>query len=348
MEFNRQEGGVARAAAGAARSTPAWASSASPRSSRARPRTTTPTCSSRSSTAIGDLAGRTLRRRRPRPTSRCASSPITCARTTFLIADGVIPSNEWRGYVLRKIMRRAMRHGKRLGLRDPFLHRLVDVVVAEMGEAYPELRGEPRRGRQRGQGRRGTVRRGADRRTPAASRSCSIAPRRRPTRRVPGDEVFRLYDSLGVPVDFIEDLASERQLAARSRGLRARDGRPARAGPGRQHASSRRRRPAFTFASDAARDGARADAGSLRRLRRRPRSTMRRSSRSSTRRARRSTTLAAGAQRLRRHRSHAVLPRSRRPGVRHRHAVRRTPARPTVRRRRARRRRAGRARIASR
>src|SRR5436190_13960439 len=60
--------------------------------------------------------------------------------TTFLIADGVIPSNEWRGYVLRKIMRRAMRHGKRLGLSDPFLHRLVDVLAGEFGEAYPELK----------------------------------------------------------------------------------------------------------------------------------------------------------------------------------------------------------------
>ena len=60
--------------------------------------------------------------------------------TTFLIGDGVIPSNEWRGYVLRKIMRRAMRHGKHLGLTEPFLHSLVGVLVREMGEAYPELR----------------------------------------------------------------------------------------------------------------------------------------------------------------------------------------------------------------
>src|ERR1700730_15166886 len=60
--------------------------------------------------------------------------------TTFLIADGVNPSNEWRGYVLRKIMRRAMRHGKHLGLTDPFLHQLVDTLGREMGDAYPELR----------------------------------------------------------------------------------------------------------------------------------------------------------------------------------------------------------------
>src|SRR6266852_5958299 len=60
--------------------------------------------------------------------------------TTFLIGDGVMPSNEWRGYVLRKIMRRAMRHGKHLGMTEPFLHRLVAVLDREMGEAYPELR----------------------------------------------------------------------------------------------------------------------------------------------------------------------------------------------------------------
>ena len=60
--------------------------------------------------------------------------------TTFLIGDGVIPSNEWRGYVLRKIMRRAMRHGKHLGLTEPFMHKLVAVLDAEMGDAYPGIR----------------------------------------------------------------------------------------------------------------------------------------------------------------------------------------------------------------
>jgi alanyl-tRNA synthetase len=59
--------------------------------------------------------------------------------TTFLIGDGVTPSNEWRGYVLRRIMRRAMRHGRRLGLTEPFLYRTVDWVVQLMGRAYPEI-----------------------------------------------------------------------------------------------------------------------------------------------------------------------------------------------------------------
>src|SRR6266850_3254797 len=65
--------------------------------------------------------------------------------TTFLITDGVTPSNEWRGYVLRRIMRRAMLHGRFLGLTEPFLHRSVEWVAALMSEAYPELERERRR-----------------------------------------------------------------------------------------------------------------------------------------------------------------------------------------------------------
>jgi alanyl-tRNA synthetase len=131
---------------------------------------------------------------------------------TFLIADGVLPSNEWRGYVLRKIMRRAMRHGKKLGLAEPFLHDLVRVVTSEMGAAYPEL----------------VTHRDAVARTVLAEEqrfdsvltaglpkledliADTIAAR---STVLSGDAVFHLYDSLGVPFDFAEDLASQRGLA---------------------------------------------------------------------------------------------------------------------------------------
>ena len=136
---------------------------------------------------------------------------------TFLIADGVVPSNEWRGYVLRKIMRRAMRHGKKLGFSEPVLHDLVDVVVTEMSDAYPEL----------GQNHDAIVRvvrseeerfdavltAGLPRLEEALDRAAAAgAP-------VPGEEAFRLYDSLGVPLDFMEDLASQRQLAIDREGF---------------------------------------------------------------------------------------------------------------------------------
>jgi alanyl-tRNA synthetase len=137
---------------------------------------------------------------------------------TFLIGDGVLPSNEWRGYVLRKIMRRAMRHGKKLGFTEPVLHELVDTVIAEMGGAYPELQTN-RDAIVR------TVRAEEERfdvvltsglpkledlldRTIAAGKSV-----------VPGEDVFRLYDSLGVPLDFAEDLASQRGLSIDQQGL---------------------------------------------------------------------------------------------------------------------------------
>jgi alanyl-tRNA synthetase len=130
---------------------------------------------------------------------------------TFLIADGVVPSNEWRGYVLRKIMRRAMRHGKKLGFSEPFLHALVPVLVREMGEAYPELiSGQDQIVR--------TVRSEEERfdavLTAGLPRLEEALDRAETTgRMVSGEEAFRLYDSLGVPLDFMEDLAGQRQLA---------------------------------------------------------------------------------------------------------------------------------------
>jgi alanyl-tRNA synthetase len=136
---------------------------------------------------------------------------------TFLIADGVQPSNEWRGYVLRKIMRRAMRHGKKLGFTAPRLHGLVDVVIAEMGSAYPELSaGRDMIVR--------TVRAEEDRfdavLTAGLPRLEDLIDRTvaagRPV--LDGAEVFRLYDSLGVPMDFAEDLAGQRGLTVDRQG----------------------------------------------------------------------------------------------------------------------------------
>ncbi len=127
--------------------------------------------------------------------------------TTFLIADGVIPSNEWRGYVLRKIMRRAMRHGKHLGFTEPFMHGLVRVLDREMGDAYPEVR----RNREMIEKtilaeehrfetvlREGLPRLEAELAKVIGTKSKVLS----------GEVAFRLYDTFGVPYDFIEDTAT--------------------------------------------------------------------------------------------------------------------------------------------
>jgi len=135
----------------------------------------------------------------------------------FLIADGVTPSNEGRGYVLRRIIRRACRHGNKLGAKDTFFHKVVPALAAEMGGAYPELRAqqaqiervlkteEEQFARTLEQGLRildqdlaglqGTV--------------------------IPGDTVFRLYDTYGFPVDLTGDIARERGLTLDEAGFEA-------------------------------------------------------------------------------------------------------------------------------
>jgi alanyl-tRNA synthetase len=127
--------------------------------------------------------------------------------TTFLIAAGVIPPNEWRGYVLRKIMRRAMRHGKHLGFEEPFLHGLVGVLDREMGDAYPELRRNremvektilAEENRFEAVLREGLPRLEAELNKVLGTRSRVLS----------GEAAFRLYDTFGVPYDFIEDTAA--------------------------------------------------------------------------------------------------------------------------------------------
>jgi len=129
---------------------------------------------------------------------------------TFLIADGVVPSNEWRGYVLRKIMRRAMRHGKKLGLKEPFLHSLVDVMATEMGPAYPELKTNHdtvvRVVRSEEERFDAVLTAGLPRLEETLDRAAATG------NVMPGEEAFRLYDSLGVPLDFMEDLAGQRNI----------------------------------------------------------------------------------------------------------------------------------------
>jgi alanyl-tRNA synthetase len=131
--------------------------------------------------------------------------------TTFLIADGVTPSNEWRGYVLRRIMRRAMRHGRRLGLTDPFFWRTVDWVAALMGDAYPELSTE--RGRVQDAIRNEEERfaetldtgmRKIDEYVREQHRSAAAAPLV-----VDGRFLFTLYDTYGFPMDLAEEVLAD-------------------------------------------------------------------------------------------------------------------------------------------
>jgi alanyl-tRNA synthetase len=136
---------------------------------------------------------------------------------TFLIADGVVPSNEWRGYVLRKIMRRAMRHGKRLGLQQPFLHMLVDILVTEYGDAYPELK--------TGRNLVTQVIRSEEERFDAVlsgglPRLEEVLDRAAAgSGVVSGDAAFKLYDTFGIPRDFIEDMIEDRKLRLDQEGF---------------------------------------------------------------------------------------------------------------------------------
>ncbi len=126
----------------------------------------------------------------------------------FLITDGVQPSNEGRGYVLRRIIRRAVRHGYQLGVKDVFFHRLVPALVQEMGEAYPELaRAQARVER--------SLREEEEQFARTLDNGMAIldaAIRDLDGKVIPGETVFRLYDTYGFPVDLTADVAREHEL----------------------------------------------------------------------------------------------------------------------------------------
>ncbi len=140
---------------------------------------------------------------------------------TMLIADGALPSNEGRGYVLRRILRRAMRYGRRLGLHEPFLHQLVPAVVETFSGVYFEtgktdgveravaaalLPEEERFGR--------TLSEGADRVGEAIERL-----RREGATALSGETVFRFYDTYGIPLDVIEEIAGDEGVAVDRAGF---------------------------------------------------------------------------------------------------------------------------------
>ncbi len=126
----------------------------------------------------------------------------------FLVLDGVIPSNEGRGYVLRRIIRRALRHGHKLGIDEPFFHRLVDPLAREMGDAYPSL-GDKR------QAIAAKLKQEEERFAETLDQGLRIldaAIDAMSGKTIAGEVVFQLYDTYGFPVDLTADIARERAL----------------------------------------------------------------------------------------------------------------------------------------
>ena len=128
--------------------------------------------------------------------------------TTFLVADGVLPSNEGRGYVLRRIMRRAIRYGRSLGLSKPFLATVTAIVARQMGGAYPHLAGA-------GELLSKVVTNEEERFLETIDNGLAMLQdeftrmRKAGEERVPGEFMFKLYDTFGFPVDIVRDMALE-------------------------------------------------------------------------------------------------------------------------------------------
>ena len=145
----------------------------------------------------------------------CGSSPTTFGHALFCIIDGVVPSNEGRGYVLRRIIRRAIRHGYKLGQTQPFFHKLVSPLVQEMGSYYAELKsGEARAAQVLAQEE---TRFAETLATGMALLDAETAKLKSSV--IPGEIVFKLYDTYGFPADLTADIARERGLSIDQAGF---------------------------------------------------------------------------------------------------------------------------------
>ncbi len=124
----------------------------------------------------------------------------------FLVVDGVLPSNEGRGYVLRRIIRRALRHGHKLGVDGPFFHRLVAPLVEQMGDAYPELAGRQVQVAN-------TLRIEEEQFAKTLDKGMAVLDQQLSDLKgsvIPGEVIFQLYDTFGFPADLTNDIARER------------------------------------------------------------------------------------------------------------------------------------------
>src|SRR5438477_1334463 len=135
---------------------------------------------------------------------------------SFLIVDGVIPGNEGRGYVLRRIIRRAIRHGYKLGQTQPFFHRLVGDLDKAMGDAYPELRASKGKVEQ-------VLRQEEERFAETLQNGMAVLESALASgeKLLDGDTVFRLYDTYGFPVDLTADICRERSVMIDMAGFEA-------------------------------------------------------------------------------------------------------------------------------
>ena len=134
---------------------------------------------------------------------------------SFLLADGVTPSNDGRGYVLRRIIRRAIRHGNKLGFKEPFFHQLVEVLEKEMGGAYPEL-SKTRSNIER------TLLNEEERFAETLDQGLKILDEiivKTGSNEIQGEDIFRLYDTYGFPVDLTADIAREKNMKIDMKGF---------------------------------------------------------------------------------------------------------------------------------